>query len=119
MFIRVLWQCSSYTTNRVLCGCLFVSFGSAPVILLMSSVWMFIRVLWQCSSYTAHRVLLMFIRVLWQCSSYTAHEFCVDVYSCPLAVLQLYISLSSVLMFTQVLMGEWNERTQVLVIGME
>ena len=50
-----------------------MSFGNAPVVqLILSSVWTFIHVLWQCSSCTAYI------------------EFCVDVYSCPLAMLWLY-----------------------------
>ena len=35
LFIQVLWQCSSCTAHRVLCECLFRSFGSAPVVQLI------------------------------------------------------------------------------------
>ena len=80
MFIQVLWQCSSLMEfcvdvysgplamlqfNGVLCGCLFRSFGNAPVVQ-PSSVW------------------------IGSASVIQLIEFCVDVYSCPLAVLQLY-----------------------------
>ena len=51
--------------NGVLCGCLFRSFGNAPVVQ-PSSVW------------------------IGSASVIQLIEFCVDVYSCPLAVLQLY-----------------------------
>ena len=53
--------------NRVLCGCLFWSFSNAPVVQ-PSSVW------------TGSASVIQLT------------EFCVDVYSGPLAVLQLYSS---------------------------
>ena len=53
--------------KRVLCGCLFWSFGNAPVVQ-TSSVWI--------GSASVIQII----------------EFCVDVYSGPFAVLQLYSS---------------------------